>query len=146
MLTWGVALALAGLLQEERVTITVAGATVRSAVAQIAGLTDAKLQVADSANYNTLVLRLADAPLEQALDKIAQATSAEWHDVGDKRVLRISGKTRNRQVREERQHRREWITKALADLRDQVRATKPQKDYPMLAQRYAESVRAANQK
>ena len=131
--------------QENTLTVTIPGLTVRNAVEQIADLTDTKLEVADSANFNTLVLRLTDVLLDEALEKIAQVTSGEWHDVGGKRVLRVSRDTTRIQELEELEQRRAWIKKALAELRREVEARRAQEDWQLLAMQYAESLRRARQ-
>lgn len=106
--------------QDKTLTITIPGLTVRNAIAKIAELTDEKLQVADSANYNTLVLHLTDVPLEEALSKIAEVTAGYWAKAGDKRVLRFDREKEKQQLAETRARRlqaiQEQVDEAVADL------------------------------
>lgn len=83
------------LAQEQRITLTVPGATPRNAIAQIAELTGEKLEVADNINLCTLVLRLDDVLLEDALSKIAEVTIGYWAKVGDRRILRLDQERTN---------------------------------------------------
>ena len=124
MRKWGLAgllcLGACAIAQEKTLTLTIPGLTVRNAVAKIAELTDAKLQVDDSANTSTLVLHLTDVPLEQALEKIAEVTSGYWVKIGDGRVLKLDAGKERRQCSAIRERRLEAIQqqveKAVAEL------------------------------
>ena len=118
MRKWG----LAGLLclgatafaQDKTLTLTTPGLTVRNAVTRIAELTDTDLKVATDIDYCTIVLRLDNASLEQALDKIAKVTSGYWDVDGEKQTLRLDRDLEKRQQEEEREQRLERIREEQA--------------------------------
>ena len=119
MRRWGLAgllcLGASAFAQEKTLTITTPGFTVRNAVTRIAELTETDLKVAGDIDSCTIVLRLDDAPLDEALEKIASVTSGYWDVDGEKQTLRLDKDLEKRQQQEEREQRLERIKEEQAN-------------------------------
>ena len=113
-------LALSGTQQEKRITLDIEGATVSAAVKQIADSTGESLFVTPAADRNTLVLHVHDEPVQDLLERIAQATQCEWVESKSGKALTLTDSARAKRKASEDALRAAAIQKAIDRLPQQT--------------------------
>jgi hypothetical protein len=103
--------------QDPAVTYSTVAVSVKKAVQDIAKVTGAKLDVADAAANEIVVISVKDAPLSELMKRIADVTSCEWKtDSGGIQWLNYSTeKTRKEQADETAEHEKQ-VAKGVTEL------------------------------
>lgn len=105
----------------KKVTYKTVAVPVQRAVAEIAAISGTRLEVADAASRNILVISVKDVPLSELLDRIATAISGEWTtDAEGIRRLNYSTAQIRKEEAAEHEARAKKIANALAELRKKL--------------------------
>ena len=114
MITWIVALLAVG-SSAPNITLTVRGATVAHVIDQIAERTGLPLRTKAPIQHHMLLIDVKDAPVEELLARIAEATYAEWLDDNGTRVLTRSPKLQKSMEEADLVRRAKEIDKVLGE-------------------------------
>lgn len=107
-----------------KVTYTTVAVTPRQALAEISAKTGVQLQSTPTMDREVLVLRLKDAPLGDAMRKIAQATAGAWEKKGEIYYLIADMTKRQQEAATAQQKYAEGIAKRLQKMREEMTKAK----------------------
>ncbi|MCA1948245.1 MAG: hypothetical protein LDL55_09000, partial [Armatimonadetes bacterium] len=111
---------------ERRVSVTVVAAPLKDALKQLSQAAGYPFVPLKALENEVVSLRLKDAPLREAMDRIAQAMRAEWRAEQGQHRLTVGGDLSRRQAAEEAQAAVAEIRAALASAGGQ--ADRPRED------------------